>query len=278
MKGKICLVTGATSGIGEESAQTLAGMGATVIVGARNETKAADTVDRIRAETGNPNVAYLIADLSVQAQVRDLAKQVEARYPRLDVLLNNAGAIFYRRQLSVDGIEKTWATNHLNYFLLTHLLLPMVKKSKAGRVVNVASSSHWNNVINFDDLEYERGYKTMKVYGQSKLANMLFTRELARRLEGTNITVNAVHPGLVATGIGQNFWLARVIGQLALRNARSAEEGAETLIYLASSPEVESVTGEYFVDKQIARSSDASKDMEVATRLWQVSAEMVGIG
>lgn len=277
MKGKICLVTGATSGIGEESAQTLAAMGATVIVGARNEEKAAATVARIRVETGNPNVEYVLADLSVQAQIRELAKQVAARYPRLDVLLNNAGGMYMRRHESADGFELVWATNHLNYFLLTHLLLPMIEKSAAGRIVNVASRAHFQGKINFDDLQSTKGYSPMKVYGQSKLANILFTRELARRLDGSTVTANAVHPGLVATSFAQNSKIARMIGKLVLRGARTPKKGAETLVYLASSPEVEGVSGEYFADMKIARSSEASKDMEVAAKLWQVSAEMAGI-
>ncbi|MEK6256568.1 MAG: SDR family oxidoreductase [Chloroflexota bacterium] len=277
MKDKICLVTGATSGIGEASAQALAAMSATVIVGARNEEKAKATVAKIRAQSGNDNVEYLIADLSVQAQVRDLAKQVEARYPRLDVLLNNAGGMYMLRHESADGIELVWATNHLNYFLLTHLLLPMVKKSAAGRIVNVASRAHFSGSINFDDLQHKNGYSPMKVYGQSKLANVLFTRELAKRLDGSKVTVNAVHPGLVATSFAQNSKFAKLIGKLVLRGARSSEKGAETLVYLASSPEVERISGEYFYDKKVAHSSSESKDMEIAARLWQVSAEMVWI-
>lgn len=275
MNGKVCLVTGATSGIGRVSAEVLAGMGAQVVVGARNQMKAEDTVAEIRAKTGNEQVEYLLADLSSQAEVRRMAKEMQARYPQLDVLLNNAGVILIRRETSVDGFEKTWATNHLNYFLLTNLLLPMLKKSPAGRVVNVASSAHWRGKINFDDIQLTHGYNIMKAYGQSKLANMLFTRELAQRLEGSTVTANAVHPGLVGTGLGQYFWLARMLGKLFLRRAKSPEEGAETLIYLASSPEVEGVSGRYFVDSQEASSSEQSQDEELARRLWEVSEEMV---
>lgn len=277
MQGKICLVTGATSGIGKVSAEALAGMGARVIVGARNLDKAERTVADIRTRTGNDEVEYLLADLSIQAEVRRLAEKVQEQYTHLDVLLNNAGAMYFRRQVSADGFELTWATNHLNYFLLTQLLLPMLEKSAAGRVVNVASSAHWRGVIQFDDLQFERGYSPMKVYGQSKLANILFTRELARRLEGSQVTANAVHPGLVATNFGQNFGLARLIGKIFLSGAKSAEEGAQTLIYLASSAEVQGVTGKFFVDLQEAPSSDRSKDEALARQLWEVSEEMVAV-
>ena len=275
MNGKVCLVTGATSGIGRVSAEVLAGMGAQVVVGARNQMKAEDTVAEIRAKTGNEQVEYLLADLSSQAEVRRMAEEMQARYPQLDVLLNNAGVVLIRREISVDGFEKTWGTNHLNYFLLTNLLLPMLKKSPAGRVVNVASSAHWRGKINFDDIQLTHGYNIMKAYGQSKLANMLFTRELAQRLDGSTVTANAVHPGLVGTSLGQYFWLARMLGKLFLRRAKSPEEGAETLIYLASSPEVEGVSGKYFVDSQEASSSEQSQDEELARRLWEVSEEMV---
>jgi NAD(P)-dependent dehydrogenase (short-subunit alcohol dehydrogenase family) len=278
MKGKICMVTGATAGIGRATAQSLAQQEATVVVVGRNAEKAAQTVAHIQRETGNREVQWLLADLSDQAQVRRLAQEFKERFPRLDVLINNAGAFFLTRQLSADGIEMTLAVNHLSPFLLTHLLLDTLQASAPARVINVASASHRGARIDFEDLQGERKYRGMRAYGQAKLALVLFTYELARRLEGTGITVNALHPGFVATNIGQNNGcLFKLISPLMKLIARRPEEGAQTSIYLATSPEVAGDTGKYFVDNKAVPSDPASYDEAVAKRLWEISAAMTGL-
>jgi len=277
MNGKICMVTGATSGIGKETARALAQGGGTVILVGRNREKSEATIDRIKQQTGNPAVEYILADLSSQAAIRQLAETFKRQHERLDVLVNNAGAFFLWCQESMDGIEMTFALNHLGYFLLTNLLLDTMKASAPARIINVSSGSHEGETINFDHLQGKRMYSGFRAYGQSKLANILFTYELARRLEGTGVTVNALHPGFVATSIGtNNGWIVRVIRPLMNLFAISAEEGAQTNIYLATSPEVEGVTGKYFFKCEAVRSSDASYDLAAAERLWQVSAEMTG--
>jgi retinol dehydrogenase-12 len=281
VQGKVCLVTGATSGIGAVTAEALAQQGATAVIVGRDPAKCEAVAARIRQRTGNPSVGHLVADLSRQADVRELARQFLERYPRLDVLVNNAGGIFLSRRLSADGIEMTFALNHLGYFLLTTLLLDRICASAPSRIVNVASIGHkLAEGARFEDLQFERGYRAgFPAYHHSKLANLLFTYELARRLEGTSVTVNALHPGLVATNIGTNNGLSwQVLSffyQRILRpNYVSPEEGARTIVYLASSPEVEGVTGCYFVDERAVPSSKASNDVDAARRLWDLSEEL----
>ena len=250
MKNKICMVTGATSGIGFETAKALAQQSATVVIVGRNPQKGSNTVARIQKETGNPSIEFMSADLSIQSQIHQLAQDYKSRYSRLDVLVNNAGAIFLKRQLSADGIEMTFATNHLSYFLLTHLLLDTLKNSAPSRIVNVSSDMQKNAHINFDDIEQEQKYSSFGAYGQSKLAIIMFTYELARRLRGTNVTVNAVHPGFAASNIGKNNgWLGKIVVPMLRPFAISCDKAAETSIYLASSPEVENTTSKYFVRK-----------------------------
>ena len=279
MQNKVCLITGATSGIGEITAHALAEMGATVVVVSRDPQRCANTVDRIRRETGRPKVDYLVGDLSSQAQVRRVAEEFQRRYPRLDVLVNNAGALFMQRQVSTDGIEMTFALNHLAYFLLTNLLIDRLKTSQAARIVNVSSDAHRGARLNFNDLQGEHGYNGWRAYSQSKLANLLFTFELARRLEGSQITANAMHPGFVATNFGKNNSTLFNLGmRLTHRLALSPEKGAETITYLSASPEVEGVTGKYFVKKKPVRADPAAYDRQAAERLWQVSAAMTGVG
>jgi NAD(P)-dependent dehydrogenase (short-subunit alcohol dehydrogenase family) len=275
MKGKVCLITGATAGIGEVTALELARLGATVVIASRSPQRCADTVARIREATGNPAVDFIAADLSSQAQVRRLAEEFQRRSPRLDVLVNNAGGFFMRRARTVDGLEMTWALDHLSYFLLTLLLLDTLQASAPSRIVNVASDAHQGGRIHFDDLQGERSYRGFRAYAQAKLANILFTYELARRLEGTGVTVNALHPGFVATRFAKNNSLiVRLGASIAGLFALTPAQGARTSIYLASSPEVEGVTGQYFVKCKPARSSPASYDRETARRLWEVSLAM----
>ena len=277
MTGKTCLVTGATSGIGEVAARELANKGARVVLVGRSREKAEATAAMIRQATGNPAVDTLLADLSSQAEVRRLAGEVQGRYPRLDVLVNNAGAMFSPRRESVDGIEMTWALNHMAYFLLTDLLRDTLKASAPSRVVSVASDAHrMVSGINFDDVEGKKQYKPFRTYGQSKLANILFTRELARRLEGSGVTANCLHPGFVATnfttGKGWLFWSFQ---QAARVFAITPEKGAATTIHLASSPEVERITGQYFVKSQPATPTAAARDDAAASRLWDLSERMI---
>ena len=278
VRGKVCMVTGATSGIGLVTAQALARQGATVIVVGRNRERGVATVKRIQQETGNAAVDWMVADLSVQAQVRQLVREFRERFARLDVLVNNAGALFARRSLSLDGIEMTFALNHLAYFLLTNLLLDTLKASAPARIVNVASAAHRGAQIDVADVQGERRYSGWRAYAQSKLANLLFTYELARRLEGTGVTANALHPGFVATNFGRsNRGLVSLIIRVSQLAAISPEQGAQTIIYLATAPEVEGISGKYFVKQRVVPSSEASYDRDAAQRLWQVSATMTGL-
>lgn len=277
MQGKTCLVTGATAGIGKETALALAKMGARVIIVGRNPAKTAAVAAEIASQTGNSQVEFLLADLSVQAEVRRLAEAVKARCSRLDVLVNNAGGVFPKREMTRDGMEMTFGVNHLGYFLLTNLLLDLLKASAPARIVSVSSAAHKAGRINFDDLMSERKYSPMGAYGQSKLANILFTYELARRLEGTGVTATCLHPGVVATNFGATSPVIGWFYKVAARFMLTAAEGADTVIYLASAPEVEGVTGKYFVKRQAVRSSSASYDEGVARRLWQVSEELTGL-
>lgn len=278
MQNKTCLITGATNGIGQAAAMALAQKGATVIVVGRDEARAQATVARIKTETGNPNVNYLLADLSIQHQIRTLAAEFKSRYQRLDVLVNNAAVINFRRQVSADGIEMNFAVNHLAYFLLTNLLLDTLKASAPARIVNVASNSHRNKHLDFDNLELNRGYWAGTAYGRSKLANLYFTYELARHLEGTGVTVNAMHPGFVRTNMAaNNGWLVRLFLPLVHRNSLTPEQGASTIVYLASSPDVETVTGKYFVREREVDSDPVSYNEAAAKRLWQVSEGMTGL-
>ncbi len=282
MKGKICMVTGATSGIGLVTSQALARLGATTIIVGRNKKKCERSVDKTKTITGNSSVDYLLADLSSQKDIHQLSEQFKSRYQRLDVLVNNAGAKFVSRLVTVDGYEMTFALNHLGYFLLTNLLLNMLKLSVKARIINIASSAHSGcSKINFDDLQSIKGYLGERAYAQSKLANILFTYELSGRLEGTGITVNSLHPGVVATNFCKNngwiSWLKHVTGSLLAGTLIGPIEGAKTSIYLATSPEVEGVSGKYFVNQKPVRSSDASYDKEAASLLWNVSLELTGL-
>jgi NAD(P)-dependent dehydrogenase (short-subunit alcohol dehydrogenase family) len=276
MKGRICLVTGGTNGIGKAAAQALAQMGTTVVIVGRNAPKTAQLVEEIRAASGNQNVDSLLADLSSQQEVRRLANEFKEKYPYLHVLLNNAGGFFMQRQLSLEGIETTFALNHLASFLLTNLLLDTIKASAPARIINVSSGAHTSGKIEFDNLQGERSY-TPRAYDNSKLANILFTRELSRRLEGSGVTANALHPGFVATGFAKNNGrvIAALVSIFAPLVGRSPAKGAETPVYLASSPRVENITGEYFYDSHVVSTAPQATDMVVARKLWEVSAEMV---
>ncbi len=276
MVGKTVLVSGATNGIGLVAARELARMGAQTVLVSRSAEKCEQVCSQIKKETGNPQVEFIAADLSTKAGVEHAADEFLKRQSRLDVLLNNAGAVFMSRQVSADGIEMTLALNHLNYFYLTSLLLDIMKTSQPARVINVSSDAHRGGKIKFDDIQLEQGYTGFGAYSQSKLANLLFTYELARRLEGTKITVNALHPGFVDTGFGKNnSGIFKFVLGLLRPIQKKVDDGASTSIFLASSTEVESISGKYFIDSKVAESDPASYDMAAAQKLWQVSLKLL---
>jgi retinol dehydrogenase-14 len=281
MGEKVCLITGATSGIGKATAMELASMGASVVMVGRDRGRGEAALDEIKEKSANPSVDLMLADLSSQEEIRRLTDEFKEAYPRLDVLINNAGLFRGERITTADGLETTFAVNHLAYFLLTKLLLDVLKASAPSRIVNVSSGEQRNGTIDFDDLQGEKGYKGPKAYSQSKLATVLFTYELARRLEGTGVTANCLHPGgriPVRTNFGSG--VTGVLGFMvrALRPFMiNPQKGAETSIYLASSPEVEGLSGRYFVNKAEARSSDVSYDKRLARRLWEVSADLTNL-
>ena len=280
MHDRTVVVTGATDGVGREAAARIAEAGATLLLVGRKPDKARAVVERMRRETGNQAISFLCADLARLGEVRRAAGEIRDRCGRLDVLLNNVGAIFTRRRESADGIEMTWALNHLGYFLLTHELLDLVKASAPARIVNVASAAHRGGAIDFDDLEGRRAYSGRRAYAQSKLANILFTYELARRLEGSGVTANALHPGFVRTrfGSGNGLPVRLIIAAMMRLSGISVAEGGKTSVYLATSPDIADASGGYYERCAPARSSAASRDEAVARRLWRVSAERVGVG
>ncbi len=275
MAGKTCVVTGATSGIGLVTARELARKGARVIIVGRSAERAAEAVAVIERETGAKQVMALTADLSCHAEIRRLAQALRERTPQLDVLVNNAGGIFLERLESPDGVEMTFALNHLSYFHLTNLVLPLMVDS--ARIVNVASDAHRGVSLDFDDLEGKKQFGGWRAYQRSKLANILFTAELARRLEGTGVTCNCLHPGFVRTKIFRDpGWVGMAI-RAAARFALTPEQGARTSISLATSPEVARATGGYYTKERAATPSRAARDPVAAQRLWEISLAMTGL-
>src|SRR6266536_1698447 len=277
MVGKIVLITGGTGGIGKATAIGLARLGARVGITGRDVTRTGQVAADIRAASGNPEVDAFAADMSSQAEVRRLAVAVLETYPRLDVLINNVGGFWAHRHPTADGLERTFALNHLAPFLLTNLLLDRLKASAAARIVTVASGAHTTGRIDFDDLQGQQKYSGQRAYNASKLANVMFTYELARRLEGTGVTATVLHPGVVSTGFGAEdpSRIFKVIVPFVRPFMKTPQQGAATSIYLASSPSVEGVTGTYFADHKPQTSNKASYDHDAATRLWQVSAALV---
>src|SRR5712691_4764876 len=278
MKGRVCLVTGGNSGIGKETAVGLARLGATVIIVSRDRVKGETALSEIKRKSESQSVDLMVADLSSMQSVHQLAQEFLAKYPKLHVLVNNAGIFLPKRMVTVDGLETTFTTNHLGHFLLTNLLLDRIKASAPSRVINITSDAHKGAEMDFEDLMGEKKFSGFKAYGQSKLANILFTYELARRLGGTGVTANCLHPGLVRTGFGKDVvglmaFVVRVVGPFMM----SPEKAARAAVYLASSPELESVTGKHFVKGKEEYSSRESFDQTTAERLWQVSAELTSL-
>jgi len=269
MLGKVVVITGATSGIGRIAAERLAAQGARIIIVARDQNRAERSLARLR--TIAPNVAHRahIANLLSLAATRQVGDRIAAEEPRIDVLINNAGSIFSTRAVTVDGLERTFALNHMAYFVLTHQLRERLIASAPARIVNTASAAHQGQFLDFDDLQMEKHYRARTAYGRSKLANILFTRELARGLSGTGVTANCLHPGFVATGLGQrDSVIFGTMMRLSMLFAANPEQGARTIIHLAASPDVASATGSYFVDRQEAVPSHGA-----ARRLWDESAQ-----
>jgi retinol dehydrogenase 12 len=277
MRGKTVFITGATSGIGEVAAVKLAEQGARIIFTARDQARADATFKKLKRANGAADHAVQMADLSLLAEMKRVGEAAAAE-PEIDVLINNAGALFNSRVETGDGLEKTFALNHLSYFVITNLLLPRLKPG--ARIISTASGAHRRAQLNFKDLQTRRGYSGFSVYAKSKLCNVLFTRELARRIQGSGVTANCLHPGFVATRFGdQSGGITSVFVKLAKPvGAISPDEGVKTILYLASSPEVADVSGEYFYECKVDMPSAEARKDEDAKKLWELSAEIAGIG
>ena len=274
----IIVITGATSGIGQVAAEALAAQGARIVLVARDRRRAERTLARLRSV--GPTMAHKahIADLSRLAETRQVGERIAAEEPRIDVLINNAGNIFIERGVTADGLERTFALNHMAYFVLTHALRERLIASAPARIVNTASNAHRGNVLDFDDLQFKRGFRGLTAYGRSKLANILFTRELARRLAGTGVTANCLHPGFVSTGIGQrDGGLFAIMVRMSMLFARTPEQGASTIVYLATSPDVAAASGGYYADCRQAVQTHAAQNDDDARRLWEESLRLAGL-
>jgi NAD(P)-dependent dehydrogenase (short-subunit alcohol dehydrogenase family) len=278
VKDKTVVITGGTSGIGEIAAEQLAQMGARIVLIARNKARATDTLARLQARA--PSLAHTVhyADLTRLSEMKRVADEIAGQEPRIDVLINNAGAIFASRRLTEDGLEPTFALNHMAYFVVTEGLRERLLASAPARIVNTASVAHQGQMLDLDDLQLARGFSPMKAYGRSKLCNILFTRELGRRLHGTGVTANCLHPGFVATRIGdESGGLISRFAWIAKLFAISPKKGAQTLVYLASSASVAQTTGEYFFECRPIKPSPAAQDDRAASLLWESSAAMAGM-
>ncbi|MEK6320084.1 MAG: SDR family oxidoreductase [Acidobacteriota bacterium] len=275
LTGKVCLITGANAGIGKETAAGLAGMGATVVMVCRDRERGEAAQREIKQSSGNDAVEFMVCDLASQNSIRQFAAEFNQRHERLDALVNNAGVVLRERSFTEDGVESTFAVNHLGYFLVTNMLLDVVKRSAPSRIVNVASTAHKYGKIDISGWVAGRDYSAFGAYANSKLANVLFTYELARRLEGTGVTANCLHPGAVGTNLfrGLPGFLQALIKLVTM----GPERGARTSIYLASSSEVEGVTGRYFARSRQQKSSEASHNEEAARRLWELSDEVTSL-
>jgi len=279
MKGKVVIVTGSNSGIGKETALALAEKGATVVAVVRNQELGQQACETIVTETGNESVDMMLCDLSSMSTIRKFAEEFKSKYDRLDVLINNAGAVFSKREVTSEGFEHTLAVNYLAPFLLTHELLPLLKTSAPSRVINLSSGLASRSDLNLDDLQSESGYKSRKVYGSAKLMIEMFTYEMARRLENTGVSVNAVLPGFVATNLGRSSGSlsSRIMFGMMKPFQLSPKEGAETSIYVASSPEVDGVTGKCFRKCDVTTTSEISHDVEKQKLLWEKTIDLLDL-
>lgn len=279
MTDKVCIITGSNSGIGKETARALARMDANVIMVVRNRERGEEARTEIAKTTGNTSLELMMCDLSSKQEIGRFAREFQNNHERLDVLDNNAGAVFNKREVTVDGFERTIAVNYLAPFLLTHELLPVLKSSAPSRVINITSGLHKSGVIDFEDLQSTKHYKGMTAYQNAKLMVLMFTYELARRLGDTGVTANVVHPGFVATNLGSNAGSrgTSIMFKMVRPMQIPPEKGAETSVYLASSPEVEGINGKYFTKKQEQRSSELSYDLDLQRRLWEATEGMLGI-
>ncbi|HEX3602612.1 MAG TPA: SDR family NAD(P)-dependent oxidoreductase [Steroidobacteraceae bacterium] len=279
MKGKVVVISGATSGIGEVAAQSLAAMGARIVLIARDAARGQKTLTRLRSLGSSAAHSIYYGDLSRISESKRVAAEISAAEPRLDVLINNAGALFGTRRLTADSLEETFATNHMAYFVLTLGLRASLIAGAPSRVVSTASAAHKGHTLDFDDLQATKGYSAIRAYGRSKLCNILFTRELAGRWKGTGVTANCLHPGFVATRFGDSSGgvLSGVVRVGKALFAITPEKGAKTLVYLASSPEVAAISGDYFYKCRIATPTAAAQDDDAAKRLWEESARIAGI-
>jgi NAD(P)-dependent dehydrogenase (short-subunit alcohol dehydrogenase family) len=281
VKDKTVVVTGGTSGIGEVAALSLAEKGARIVLFARDRERGAATLAKLKSVNAAADHRAHYGDLSSIADMKRVAKEVADSEARIDVLVNNAGAVFLSRKTSVDGLEMTFATNHMGYFVVTNILLDRLKATPGARIVSTASDAHKSGKLDFDDLQSVKNYSSFRVYGTSKLCNILFTRELARRLEGTGVTANCLHPGFVGTRFGQNNAnniLMKLLAKGIMSFGLSPEDGAKTIIHLASSPDVATISGEYFYKCKVDVATDAATDDDNAKRLWDVSATIAGVG
>jgi len=281
VKGKISLITGSTSGIGKATATSLAAKGAFVIVVGRNENKGEVVVEEIKSKMHNDNIFFEECDLADQSSINDFAYRINKNYPKIDVLINNAGCFTEKIQYTNDGIEAQFGVNHIAHFLLTHLLMPSLNRSDAARIVNVSSDAHYRGTINFADLYFQEKYSAIKAYAQSKLANVLFTYELDRKLKASNkynITVNALHPGEIKTRFVEknNNKLFGSFWKLAKPFMQSIEKGAQTSVFLASAKQMEGISGQYWSKMKLKKSVKESYDKQVADRLWNVSRVLCG--
>lgn len=278
MQGKVCVITGATSGLGLEAAERLAKLGARLVLVGRNRARGDAALARLRGAAPGLQVSIYYADLSLMSEQKRVATEIRSAEQRIDVLINNAGALFTSRHETDEGLELTFALNHMAYFIVTNILLDRLQAAGAARIVSTASGAHVGNKLDFDDLQSTEHYSGYRVYGRSKLANILFTRELARRLAGTKVSANCLHPGFVATRFGSgNGLLPRIGLRIAMLGAIKVEQGAETIVYLASSPEVEGFSGGYYRQRRLAQTSPAGQDFDAARRLWVESARISGM-
>lgn len=279
MQGKTCIVTGSNSGIGKETALGLARMGARVVMVCRDRARGEEAQREIKRNSGNEQIDLCLADLSSQQEIRQVAQEIQSRYPRIDVLINNAGTVFPERQVSRDGIEMTFAVNHLAVFLLTNLLLETLKASAPARIVNVSSSRAQDRGLNLDDLQSEKTYSKVRAYAKAKLAMLLFSYDLARRLAGTDVTVNCLHPGYVGTqqiDRGMPSY-ARALAGIVKRMLSTPEQGAQTSLYLATSPDLAGVTGKYFDQRREKTTAPLSYDTALQEQIWKISASLTDL-